>query len=320
MMRALLLKGLNFYPTEEELNRLKADFPSVDFTERERKTYDASDIASFDIIMGFPRPADLKGATALRWLQSPTAGVDPFIDLSLYAHPGVILTKGSGTYGRQIGDHVIGFIIAHNHGFLHHYENMKEKRWEMMFPEKDLRHSKLAIIGFGDLGKQIARKGKALDMEVLVVRKSSVENQHRDVDRWFTAERIREVVAESDYTVLAAAGTRQTFHLIDAEMISHMKRGSVLINVARGSLVDEKALVEALESHHLAGAYLDVTEQEPLAPESPLWSAEHVLITAHSSGLSHNSSSLVFDLFTRNLYAFLNGQNMENVVDFSRGY
>ncbi|MBN2861373.1 MAG: D-2-hydroxyacid dehydrogenase [Sphaerochaetaceae bacterium] len=319
-MRALLLEGLNFYPTDEELRRLRESFPSVDFTVRKRGDYDSTDIDSFDIIMGFPRVVDLKRATRLKWLQTPSAGVDQFTDITIFAHPYVILTKASGTYGRQIGDHVIGFIIAHNHSFLTHYENMKQRKWELIFPHKDLRHSTVAIIGFGDLGRQIARKSKALDMEVLVVRNKEVNGTQQNVERFFTADRMHEAVEQADYVVLAAAGTQDTYHLIDAAMITHMKQGSVLINVARGSLVDEKALIEALERRYLDAAYLDVTEQEPLDPESPLWSMENVLITAHCSGLSRNSSSLVNELFTRNLTSFLTGQEMHNVVDFSRGY
>lgn len=321
-MRALLLEGLNFYPTDDELRRLRESFPSVDFTVRKRRDYDSSDIASFDIIMGFPRVEDLKRATSLKWLQTPSAGVDQFTDTTIFAHshPSVILTKASGTYGRQIGDHVIGFIIAHNHNFLTHHENMKQRKWQLIFPHKDLRHSTVAIIGFGDLGRQIARKSKALDMEVLVVRKKEVHGTQQNVDRFYTVDRMHEAVTKADYVVLAAAGTQQTHHLIDAAMIDYMKHGSVLINVARGSLVDEKALIDALERLHLGGAYLDVTEQEPLDPVSPLWSMENVLITAHCSGLSRNSSTLVYELFTRNLTSFLNGQEMQNVVDFSQGY
>ena len=319
-MRALLLEGLNFYPTEDEMRRLRESFPSVDFTVRKRRDYDASDIASFDIIMGFPRAEDLKQATSLKWLQTPSAGVDQFADTTIFAHPHVILTKASGTYGRQIGDHVIGFIIAHNHSFLTHHENMKQRKWQLIFPQKDLRHSTVAIIGFGDLGRQIARKSKALDMEVLVIRKREMEGTQHIVDTFFTADNIHEAIGKADYVVLAAAGTQATHHLIDSSMITHMKQGSVLINVARGSLVDEKALIGALESHHLGGAYLDVTEQEPLDPESPLWLMENVLITAHCSGLSRNSSSLVYELFTRNLTSFLTGQELQNVVDFSQGY
>ncbi len=318
-MRALLLEGLNFYPTEENLKNLRETYPDIEFVVRKREGYDPSDIDSFDIIMGFARKKDLKQATKLKWLQSPTAGIDIFADPKLYANKEVILTKASGTYGRQIGDHVIGSIIAHNHDFLGHHDRMKQQEWKLFFPEHDLFSSTATVIGFGDLGQQIARKIKSLDMKVNVVRRSVTES-HPDVDRFFTLEELPEALRESDYVVVAAAGTAETKHMFDEKEFAEMKKGSVLINVARGSLVNETALTAALESGHLAGAYLDVTEVEPLGKESPLWSMDNVLITGHSSGLSRNTTQIVFNLFFSNLKAFLEGKEMKNVVDFKRGY
>ncbi len=319
-MRALLLEGLNFYPTEEDLAKLRDTFPSVEIVVRKRGGYDASDIETFDIIMGYPRTEDLKQATRLKWLQSPAAGVNAFADLSLFANKDVILTKASGTYGRQIGDHVIGFIIAHNHQFLLHYKRMKEKIWKRTFPEKDLWSSKITIIGFGDLGEQIARKAKALDMRVEVVRKNVPDTPHPLVDRFYPTEEMNEALICSDYLVIAAAGTAETHHMVDAHALSCMPKGSVIINVARGTLIDEVALAAALQNGDIGGAYLDVTEVEPLPEDSPLWSMENVLITSHSSGLSRNTTPIVYDLFFKNLTAFLEGNPMKNVVDFERGY
>ncbi len=319
-MRALLLEGLNFYPTEDDLNNLRTEFPEVDISVRKRSAYDASDIGSFNIIMGYPRPEDLIDATSLCWLQTPSAGVNQFIDPGLYANTDVILTSASGTYGRQIGDHVIGFMIAHNHSFFNHYENMKQKKWDRYFPEKDLFSSTVAVIGFGDLGSQIARKAKALDMRVLVIRRRAEHSSHPSVDAFYPLQDMETALQEADYVVLAAAGTDDTYHMIDKARLKGMKQGSVLINVARGTLVDEEALIASLEEKHLAGAYLDVTEEEPLPAESPLWNMRQVFITAHSSGLSRNTTPIVFALFKENLHAFLEGTGMKNIVDFNRGY
>lgn len=319
-MRALILVGVNFYPTDEDLADLGKHFPDVEFVVRKRGGYEASDIDTFDIIMGHPDPKDLIKATSLKWLQTPTAGVNLYAHKQLYAHADVLVSSASGTYGRQIGDHVLGFIVAHNHGFFNHYEQMKQRKWERYFPEKDLFSLNLVIIGFGDLGSQIARKAKALDMRVLVVRRRADGAEHPSVDAFYQLDAIDEALRQADYVAIAAAGTDDTLHMINSEKLKVMKEGCVLINVARGTLVDENALVDALKEGQIGGAYLDVTEKEPLGEESPLWGMKNVFITSHSSGLSYTTTPLVLEIFIENLSAFLEGRNLRNQVDFDRGY
>jgi phosphoglycerate dehydrogenase-like enzyme len=177
----------------------------------------------------------------------------------------------------------------------------------------------LLIVGYGSIGRELARRAKAFDMRVWGVTRSG-EGDPAHAERIVAASQLDEVLPQADYVVVTAPETPATKRLIGAAQIARMKRGARLLNVARGSLLDEAALVRALESGALAGAALDVAETEPLPPESPLWRAPNLLITPHTSAVSDRlwsrETSLLLDLLER----WFDGREMFNRVDFSRGY
>ncbi len=156
-------------------------------------------------------------------------------------------------------------------------------------------------------------------MHVIVVTRTKRENE-TNVDEFFTTDQLDDVIHRANYLVLSSASTSETEQIIDKKRIQSLPQNAYIINIARGNLIDEKALVEALQHGHLSGASLDVTEKEPLDEKSPLWELENVLITPHCSGLSKDVPSLVFDLFYSNLSSFLKKEEMKNVVDFDKSY
>lgn len=319
-IKTLFLTCSHFNPDESELHRLSDTYQQVQITVTDEKAYTEEQIAEAEIIVGFPKPEDLCKATRLRWLQTPSAGVEPYIDRSLYHAPdNVVLTNAVGTYGRQIADHVMGMIIGENHYLFTYHDQMKRGEWNRFFPDHDLWESTILIIGFGDIGRNLAKRAKAHEMQVLVVKRTPIETPS-SVDELHTPDALDSLIARADYIVICAASTPDTENIMHADRIANMKRGAFLINVARGSLVDQDALIEALEAGRIAGAGLDVTDPEPLPPESRLWSLPNVLITPHASGLSHSDPHQVFSIFLENLGHYLGEGNFRNRVDFKRGY
>ncbi len=318
-VEALLLTSFHFDPNEEELQLLARRFPQVHATVVPERSYTIGQIGKAEIIVGSPRRRDLAGAKALRWLQTPSSGVAPYLDRSLYGGPQILLTNAAGTYGRQIADHVMGMIIAFNHHFLEFHDQMKRGEWKWHIPPKDLWDCTILVIGLGDLGNNVAMRAKAHGMRVLAI-KRTVAERPMHVDELYLSERLDTLLPEADFVVICTPSTAETERMIDARRLGLMKRGACLINVARGSAVDQEALVRALSSGQLGSAGLDVTDPEPLPADHPLWSFPNVLITPHASGLSYSDARQVFAVFLENLGHYLEGKPMRNLIDFARRY
>ena len=295
-------------------------YPQVRVTVTEEKAYTQRQLANAEIIVGFPKESDLPKAVNLRWLQTPSSGIESYAKRELYHNRDILLTRGTGTYGKQIADHVMGMIIGLNHALFTYRDQMRVQRWKSYFPPVDLWESTLLIVGLGDIGRQTALRAKASGMHVIGI-KRTVGDTPIGVDELYAPDSLDELLPRADFVVIAANQTRETEGLMDARRLALMKKGSVFINVARGSLVDQDALIEALEGGHLGGAGLDVTTPEPLPPENKLWSLPNVLISPHSSGLSYSDPHQIFDLFFENLGHYLGERgNMRNLVDFDRQY
>ncbi|WP_332448330.1 D-2-hydroxyacid dehydrogenase [Sphaerochaeta sp.] len=318
-VNALLLTHSHFCPDQTELALLAKTYPQIQATIVEGAHYSARQLAQAQIIVGFPKPDDLPNAVNLRWLQTPSSGVAQYMDRSLFVRNDFVLTNARGTYGRQIADHVMGLVIAFNHNLLTYHDQMKQKLWKRYFPLKDIWESTLLVIGLGDLGHHIAKRAKEYGMKVLCV-KRTLSEKPAYIDILETIDHLDELLEQADYVVLAAASTTDTENMLNKERLMQMKPGSYVINVARGSMIEHQALVEVLANGHLGGAALDVTDPEPLPPDSPLWTFPNVLITPHASGLSHSDPHQVFTLFLENLGHFFGDGILRNQVDFERKY
>lgn len=183
----------------------------------------------------------------------------------------------------------------------------------------ELNGQVLLIVGYGSIGREVAKRAKAFDLRVWGVTRSG-EGDRAFLEKIFPAANLQEALPEADYVVIAAPETAETKHLIGAPQLARMKRGARLINVARGSLLDEAALIRALESGTLGGAALDVAQTEPLLEDSPLWIAPNLMITPHTSAVSDRlwdrQAALLIELLER----WFDGRELFNQVDFARGY
>jgi len=224
-----------------------------------------------------------------------------------------------------MAEHTMGLLLALARNFPDSVRAQDRTKWSQQEiwdkPQHltELNGKVLLIVGYGSIGREVAKRAKAFDMRVWGVTRSGA-GEHGHVEKIFAATQLREALTGADYVLICAPETAETKHLIGAAEIARMKRGARLINVGRGSLLDEAALVQALENGTLCGAGLDVAQTEPLPAESPLWKASNLFITPHTSGVSDRlwdrQAAILIELLER----WFDGRELFNHVDFARGY
>jgi phosphoglycerate dehydrogenase-like enzyme len=272
--------------------------------------------ATAEVMLAFDLPpAVITIAPNLRWVQAIGAGIDHFHGAELDAR--VVVTNAAGVAAVPIAEFVIGRLLAVWKRFDTLADQQQRRVWKPAYG-RQLQGSTIGLIGLGAIGTAVAQRARALGMRVLAVRRTTAPSPH--ADEVFTPAQLHAVLACSDAVVLSAPSTRETENLFDAAAFAAMKRGTVFCNVARGALVDEDALVIALENGHLGAAILDVTKEEPLPAESALWTAPRLHLSPHSSASPERYLESLFDLFADNLARYVRGEPLRNVVDLAAGY
>lgn len=278
-----------------------------------------------DIFVGYSlRPDQLKAAKKLKWIHSTAAGVAQLMYPELQTS-GILLTNPRGIFSIPMAEHTMGLLIALARNFpdsLHYQDRAhwgQQELWDKPQRLSELNGKTLLIVGYGSIGRELARRARAFDMRVWGVTRSGTGDAAL-AERILPASRMEEALPEADYAVLATPETRETANLLGAAQIARMKAGARLINIGRGSLLDEAALLRALQTGKLAGAALDVTAAEPLPPDSPLWKAPNLMITPHTSAVSHELWKRETELLLQLLERWFDGREMFNQVDFALGY
>jgi len=256
----------------------------------------------------------MRDSPGLKWLQLNAAGADRPIYIELRDR-GVTVTTASGANASVVAQTALAGFLALARRFPQLIAAQKARQWKPLFVTglpRDLQGQTAVIVGWGPIGRQLAAMLKAVGLDIVVVR-----NEARPVDEGFptvTFEGIRGILPKADWVFLACPLTDKTRALVDKDAMSLMPRGAHLVNVARGEVVVEDDLVEALRSGQLGGAYLDVFAHEPLDPASPLWAFDNVIATPHSAGQSDGIYARVAELFLANLALWLAGKPLRNVV------
>ena len=261
----------------------------------------------------------IEDAPNLRWLHTASAGVDHVLTPAVRANPNLVLTDSGPAYEIAIGEFVLAWMLMSAHGLTTLADNQRAHVWRGV-PQFELHGKTVGIIGLGPIGRGVAARSKAFGMKTLGLRR---QNKPVDgVDEVRTgAEGLKTLLAESDFVVIAAALTGESRALIGADALARMKPSAWLINIARGGLVDEPALIQALQTNAIAGACLDVFAREPLPPDSPLWDLPNVHIAPHdSSGGGPEIEARRRAIFVDNLGRFERGEPLQNVVDKEVGY
>jgi phosphoglycerate dehydrogenase-like enzyme len=306
--------------------RLRKDFPQLKVVRM--RTYDGIEKELADAAILFTqslRPEQFRTAPRLRWIHSPAAAVHQFLFPEL-VNSDVVLTNAREVHGPVVAEHVLGMIFAlakripQDVRFQLKHVWGQGILWEEHAAPAELAGATLGLIGLGSIGRNVATRAAALGMHVICVREHAGSEKPEGVEEVLPPSRLHELLARADYVVLALPVTDDTRGMIGHEQLSQMKREAYLINVGRGPLIQEDALIEALREHKIAGAALDVFDQEPLPSDSPFWDLENVLITPHTAGMTTKLWERHYKLFSENLRRFLQGEPLLAIVDKKRGY
>ncbi len=281
-----------------------------------------------------PQPAR---APNLRWLQFHSAGVDFALDSPLLQKEGLRVTSLSGAAAPQAAEYCMSTLLALAHHLPDLFQSQSKAewprdRWERLMP-RELRGSTVGIIGYGSIGRELARLLQPLGVSVLASKFNAMhpedegyfpeglgDPQGNLFTRLYPYQAVRSMVKTCDFVVIALPLTRHTRGMIGAEELAAMKPDAFLVSVGRGGVVDENALLAALQEKRLAGAALDVFTEEPLAPTSPLWKAPNLLVTPHVAGMSEHYNQRAMMLFAANLRRYLTGAPLYNTFQPDRGY
>jgi phosphoglycerate dehydrogenase-like enzyme len=277
-------------------------------------------LAWADVIFGLAAPPDtVARAPNLKWIQVISAGVDRWMATDVW-NSRVILTGVSGIHATPVGEFAMALMLMFAKNAPCSFRMRQTRQWQH-YPTHSLRGKTVGIVGLGHIGKEIARLSKALGMTVIATRRSVlVPGKTQNVDLLLPQSQIQRMLRKSDFIVLSVPLTPETRHIIGESELRAMKPGARLINVGRGQLVDEEALIRALDEKRIAGAGLDVTYTEPLPKESRLWILDNVILSPHLSWAMENYLSHATHLFCKNLRRYLSGKKLLNMVDPKRGY
>lgn len=273
------------------------------------------DLGRFTILLAWLiKPEVLQRMKSLKWIHSLGAGVDPFFKQENIISD-VTLTRSVANLPRLMAQYSAGVILNDNIGFDRHGKNQSEKNWAWE-PFYDICRKTAVIIGTGAIGSEIARTLKFFGLKVAGVNRTGREAE--DFNEIYPVSRIDSALREADYVIIAAPLTAETRGLIDKKKIAQMKPSALLCNIARGAIIVEKDLMQALNEGLIRKAVLDVFEKEPLSPESPLWDHPRVIVTPHIAGIS--DIELIADEFVQNYKRYINGEKLLNIVDKDRQY
>jgi len=271
---------------------------------------------SSDVFPQFAKPffSATRKAAGLKWLQVFNAGVDHPIFASI-PERGVRLTTSSGSAAEPIAQTAIAGMLYFARGFPRWTASQRTRTWNPLRPDefpRDLRGQTMVIYGVGKIGSEITRLARMLGMRVIGVRRSAEKPEH--VDEFHTPDKLAELLPACDWLTLACPLTRETRGSVSAAMLEKLPRGAHLINISRGEIIDEPALIAALRSRHLGGAYLDVFAQEPLPADSPLWDMPNVLCSPHNASASAGNDARINAIFLDNLGRWKRNEPLINEV------
>ena len=292
-----------------------ARLPDVEVVSSTSESEAAANAVDCDIALGEPSLLRTVLATLprLRWIQSTWAGVEPLLDPLLRRD--YILTNAREVFGSQMCEYVFGYLLARERLIFEKFSAQQQHRWDPTLPGA-LRGKRLGLLGVGSIGAALARMAKQFGMRVSGYTRASAGCL--DVDAYFHGADLTAFARDLDYVVAVLPQTSATSRLVDAAFLSALPARAVFINPGRGGVVDEQALAAALQQGRLAGAVLDVFQEEPLPPDHVFWRTPNVLITSHTAAVS--VPEIVAPLFIANYQRLVRGEPLQHQVDFERGY
>ncbi|MGB3328100.1 MAG: D-2-hydroxyacid dehydrogenase [Thermomicrobiales bacterium] len=321
--RTPLRKIVILIPNAEPMReRLLDAFPQIDVAIGNPKV--PADIADADMVIAWWLSEDgLAAAKRLRWLHVGAAGVEQILEVPGFRERSLILTNSSGISAPNMAEHAIALMLGFARKFPSLYRSQAERHWQ----DWDAGHNTFEIggqtvvlVGLGAIGQAIAVRARALGMHVVGVRRTADGATPDGVDEVVALADLDSALGRADHVINSLPDTLQTSRMFDAQRFAAMKPGAYIYNLGRGTTIDHEAMIAALESGHLAGAGLDVTDPEPLNEDSVLWGMPNVFITAHTSGNSPMVRERLIDLCVEQVRRYVAGEALLNVVDQAEGY
>lgn len=311
--------------TDERIAELQKLFPDIRFI----NTFDlktlAQEIVNAEALCSMRIPAELfQSAKKLKWIHSVAAGIGGLMIPEVLVSD-VLVTNARGVFSTVMAEHALGIILAFSRRLFDCMRFQQQSRWAReelwaMEPKMgEISGRTLGIVGYGSIGQEIAKRARAFEMRILAVKKDT-SSRDEFADQVFSLSQLTDLLRQSDFVVLALPHTPDTKGIIGKAEFEVMKPNAYLINIGRGKLIDEGALIQALRNGRIAGAALDVFETEPLPQDHPFWAEPNILITPHCSGNFSGFWPRSRDLIAENIRAFREGKSLRNVVDKKRGY
>lgn len=320
-MKVMLTPREHIWPevTPEQKARLEAAGATEIIVAEDRESR-IRDIRDCDVLIGVIDEDMLENAGRLRWMQSLSSGVDMYL-FPAFVESDIILTSEKGLVGPHLADHAFGLLLSLTRSIVWaaRERTWEKHRLEMRLTNRELTGMTAGLIGFGGTGAAIATRAKAFGMRCLAI-DPDVTEAPEGVELLGGPERLIDMARQCDVLFVACPKTKETLGMVNAEVLTAMPAGGYLINVTRGGIVDEAALMDAIDSGHLAGAGLDVTAEEPLPDDSPLWNYDRIVITPHIAGASQHRINRIIDRVCRNLAHLKNNEPLEGVIDKRKGY
>ena len=303
---------------DKNLEKIKQELPNESIVIATTKEDVEKEIIDAEALLTSPDLyPGIVNAEKLKWIHTLSAGVDSFITEDL-KKSNIILSNSSGTHIIPMGEYAIAVMLTFEKGLNHTVRNQTKKNWNKTYFTGELRNKTIGIIGMGRIGTEIAKLSKAMGMNVLATRRENTEKPEF-VSELFIND-TDSLLEKSDYVISVLPGTKENTKIINENTFKKMKNTARFISMGRGTVVDEAALINALQNKEIAGAGMDVFEAEPLPESSPLWEMENVIITPHNSSWSSNYMTRMTEIFLKNLKAFVNNEELPNLVDKERGY
>ena len=308
--------------TEQYMEELRSSFPEVEFVPAEGEEAQRSEIVDADVFFGRPSRGVFLAAERLRWLQWVGTGIDEIGAVPELADSDVVLTNMRGPHAAPMADHAMGMIVSLAHHGREMWEDQRRHVWDTAKYNGrmvELGGSTMGILAVGDIGAAVARRAQAFDMEVYAV---DINPGHAPpgVREVWGLERLDDLLAMSDWFVVAVPLTPKSRGMLDRRRIGLLKAGARIVVISRGGVVDEAALLDGLRSGRIAGAALDVFDQEPLPEESPFWDLPNVVISPHVSALTPEMWEGRREIFKENLRRFLSNEPFLYVCDKREGF
>ena len=310
--------GMNLTEEQQQMFREAAPGCELAFVGRGNITLENAQDA--DAIIGNPPQALVPQLKKLKMLQLNSAGNDGY-DVAIQQVPGAKLYNGSGAYGLAISEHMVGVLLMLMKKLHLYRDNQPSGQWTNFGKVQSIWHSRILVLGMGNIGSMFAERVKAMGAHVIGMKRTPGEKPEC-VDELHTIDALDEILSTVDAVCMSLPNTAATAGILSAARIASMKQGAYVVNVGRGSAIDQEALVAALNDGHLGGAALDVMTPEPLPADHPLWTAKNCIITPHVSGGYNLPQTELYaiEIACNNLRAFVAGEPMANEVDVKRGY